>query len=276
VSSRSRRWLRLELGVGVAFLVLVAAGLLAPPLWRDYQERRGKLVVEIRADGTVIADGRKFQLELPVREPPSSSPTVHHAPFFSGDLAPFRELVQSRAKRLMPPAPSPRAARRPRRGKPYPPPRSKLEVRLRVEPQTACGLVQRIITVCRNESAYDVTVNDVRLPPGWVPCDSDAPSSNLCLTWRESRLEAFLVELPSRGSAPTAQAKKGELPELCDAVSCARVWIHAEDRVPLSDVLAAVRLLRDRKRDVRLVIGPNVEFAKLFVGPDMEFPKFFE
>jgi len=257
VSNHSRRWLKLELGVGVAFLVLIAAGLLAPRLWRWYERWRTELRIVVRADGTVLADGRRFNLDpeaegwVTLLDTPRPSPATEKP----NDNEAFRQLIKRRADKLLPVA------------QPRPPgvkpdqPYSKLSVRLSVAPQVSWKLVRMITGICRENDVWNVSVNNTWLPPADVTCDYYAPSSELCLTWREGRLEALLIE-PPRASGPYKQ--RGTLPELCGAVSQGRVWIYAENRVPLSDVLEAVRLLMDGERDVRLLVSPWGAFEMKF------------
>jgi hypothetical protein len=125
---------------------------------------------------------------------------------------------------------------------------SRLEVKLIVAPQVAWAPVQMIAGICEGNDVLGVYANDLRLPPDEVVNDYFGNSSDLYLTWREGQLRVLLVEeerADQPGTGPDGLA------ELCRLPRNKRVWIRADGRVPISHVLDAVRLLRE-KFDVRL------------------------
>jgi len=256
MSDKPRSNLKLNLAVTAGFVLIVVVGLAAPPLWRKYRELRRTLVVFVHADGTVVADGREFKLdaEKPIFAPAAPAAPAKVAPTDAN--AAFAELVRRRAAEWLPPLPSPPP--RPTEKPSSVWPGSSLQVRLLADPRAACGLVGTIIQACKSVSAFNVTVNGDRLPPGYMTSDSPAAfeAPVLWLSWQDGSLVAILIH----SGRLTAAAKPGTLPAVCHEITAGCVWVKAQGRVPLGEVLEAVRLLRQNKdRDVHLLIERDTE-----------------
>jgi len=132
-----RSWLRLEIGVALGLIVIVAVGLVAPRLWRQYQESRRtpparELLIEVEADGTVLCEGRAVEVGTKVKEP--------DGPRVPGSL---RGVLRERSVAL---GYDPE----------YQHPISQLRVRLRAGYETEYRYVQRVMIDCMHEYVWDI------------------------------------------------------------------------------------------------------------------------
>jgi len=129
-----RSWLRLEIGVVIGLVLLVVAGLVAPRLWRDYQEARRTVRVTISADGTVFCGGRKVASDARTKD----------------EAAMLRALLSERNEEVG------------MEGGAHP--FSRLRVRIDAAPETEWLTIQTVMVWCMHEYVWDVWLGEVPVP----------------------------------------------------------------------------------------------------------------